>query len=301
MSLAGATAGAGATEAPPQWVGTLVVVFSASCFGMIGTMARFAYDGGSNPLTIALLRVIALVVTVALALPLLRRRPRLTPGALRATLVMAVATVAGAWGFLGSVAYIPVSLAALVMYTYPLLVGLLAAASGRERMTPAKALILVGAFIGLAFALGPTFGDLDWRGLALAFLAAVCNALMTAFGGRALQGRDTLAMNLATNLWSALALGAFLAIAGGFTLPTTSLGGIGAAGAALLYVGAFLTWFVAMRLTSPVRMAVLYNLDAVINILAGVFILGEVLTPVQVAGILLVLACLVLTALRRAT
>jgi drug/metabolite transporter (DMT)-like permease len=54
-----------------------------------------------------------------------------------------------------------------------------------------------------------------------------------------------------------------------------------------------------MQLISPVRMAVLYNLDAVVNILAGVFILGEVLSRVQVGGILVVLACLVLIALRR--
>jgi drug/metabolite transporter (DMT)-like permease len=300
MTVACDTAGAGAKEAPRQWVGTLVVVFSASCFGMIGTMARFAYLGGSNPLTIALLRVSALVACAGLAIALLRRSVKLTPSAFRTTLLMGAATVAGAWGFLGSVAYIPVSLAALVMYTYPLLVGLLAAASGRESMTLRKAAILVCAFVGLTLALGPTFSALDWRGLALAGLASVCNALMTAFGGRALEGRDTLAMNFATNLWAALAIGAFLALSGGFALPATGMGGIGAAGAALLYVGAFLTWFIAMRLTSPVRMAVLYNLDAVINILAGVFILGEVLTAVQVAGIVLVLGCLVLTALHRA-
>jgi drug/metabolite transporter (DMT)-like permease len=290
---------AGAAPAPRQWLGTLCVVFSALCFGMMGTAARLAYDGGSNPLTIALLRIGALVVFAGLAIALLRRELRLERAAFRSTLWLGVTTLATAVGFLGSVAFIPVSLTALILYTYPLLVGILASLTGREPMTWSKAAILLGAFVGLALALGPTFSDLDPRGLALAFLAAVANCLTTVFGGRALRDHDILVMNFYTNLWSALALAAFLLLAGGFALPTTGLGQLGASGAALLYIGAFLTWFIAMRLVNPVRMAVLFNLDALVNILAGVFILGEILTTVQVFGMALVLSCLVLMALRR--
>ncbi len=284
---------------PRRGVGTLVVVFSAACFGMVGTMARLAYDGGSNPLTIALLRVLALVAVGGTAAVLMRRRLALPRPALRASLWLATGTLAVACGFLGSVAYIPVSLSALILYTYPLMVGVLAAAGGRESMTVVKTAILLCAFAGLGLALGPSFAHLDPRGLGLAALAAVGNALVVVFGVPALQGRDTLVMNVYTNLWSGLALALFLLLAGGLALPVTRAGWLGAGGTAAFYVGAFLTWFVALRLSSPVRMAVLYNLDAVVNIVAGVLVLGERLAPVQVAGILVVLACLVLVALRR--
>ncbi|MBX6320439.1 MAG: DMT family transporter [Rhodospirillaceae bacterium] len=288
----------GAPE-PRPGLGTLVIVFSAACFGMVGTMARLAYDGGSNPLTIALLRALAVVAVGGSAVLALRRRFGLPRPALRASLWLAAGTLTVACGFLGSVAFIPVSLSALILYTYPLIVGVLASLSGRESLTAAKAFVLLAAFAGLALALGPTFGALDTRGLGLAALAAIGNAGVVVFAGRALQGRDSLVMNVYTNLWSGLALGLFLFLAGGFALPATSTGWLGAGGTAAFYVGAFLGWFVALRLSSPVRMAVLYNLDAVVNILAGVLILGERLTPLQIAGMLVVLACLVAVAARR--
>jgi drug/metabolite transporter (DMT)-like permease len=286
--------------APRQWLGTLSVVFSALCFGMMGTAARLAYDGGSEPLTLAFLRIGALAVFAGFAIVLLRREWRLSAAAFRSTLWLGATTLATACGFLGAVAFIPVSLTALILYTYPLLVGVLASLTGREPMTAAKVALLLGAFVGLALALGPTFSDLDPRGLALAFLAALANSLTTVFGGPALRGRDLLVMNFYTNLWGALVLAAFLLLAGGFVLPKTDLGALGAAGAALLYIGAFLSWFAAMRLISPVRMAVLFNLDALVNILAGVFLLGESLSAVQVLGIIVVLGCVVVTGARRA-
>jgi drug/metabolite transporter (DMT)-like permease len=293
------TAAAAPVEAPRRWLGTLVVIFSAICFGLGGPMARLAYDGGSNPLTMTLVRVASIAVVTGPLLIILSRRFWPSSSDLRLSLVLAVGALAVSLGFLMSIAYIPVSLAALVLYTYPLMVGILAALTGREPMTWLKGLILLGAFAGLALALAPGLEDLDLRGLAFAFCAAFANAFIVTFAGRALQGRDSVLINFYTNLWATLAVGAALVIAGGFVLPTTLTGQLGAAAAGLLFVGAFLSWFLAMQLISPVRMAVLYNLDAVVNILAGVFILGEVLSRVQVGGILVVLACLVLIALRR--
>jgi drug/metabolite transporter (DMT)-like permease len=293
------TAAPAPAQAPRRWLGTLVVVFSAVCFGLGGPMARLAYDGGSNPLTMALVRVLSIAVVAGPLLPLLGRQRRPTRSDLRLSLALAGATICVSLGFLIAISFIPVSLAALVLYTYPLMVGILAALTGREAMTWSKGLILLGAFGGLALALAPGFEDLDLRGLALAFVAAFANSFIVVFGGRAMQGRDTIMINFYTNLWSTLAIGAVLLTGGGFALPGTPTGQVGAAAAGVLYVGAILSWFLAMQLTTPVRMSVLYNLDAVVNILAGVFLLGEVLTVVQVAGILVVLACLILTALGR--
>jgi drug/metabolite transporter (DMT)-like permease len=295
-----AAAGAAPGAAPAPWVGTAVALFSAACFGTIATFGRLAYDGGSNPLTIVFLRAAGVVVAVGLFLVVVRRPMRLTRRAFRSTLWLGAVAIVMAWGFLGAVAYIPVSLTALILYTYPLMVAVLATLTGRERMTAVKLAALLGAFAGLGLALGPPLADLDPRGLALAFGAAISICIAVTYGGQALAGHDTLVMNFYTNLWAMLVFAAVLLAGGWFALPVTALGLFGAGAAAGIYVAAFVSWFIAMRLVKPVRMSVLFNLDALVNILGGVLVLGEPLDTQQVIGVLLVLACLVVMAAHRA-
>ncbi len=236
-----------------------------------------------------LLRHVLFVALVGTLLLVLRRRCRLSPKALLATLWMAATLAMMSLGYLGSVAFIPVNLAALIFYTNPLLVGMLAAAAGREQMTIAKAAALLVAFIGLSLALGPGFESLDPRGIACALTAALGAALTIAFYGQAMRGQDTLTITFYTNLWTLIGLVVYLAMSGGFALPRTALGAIGTGGVGLCYVVAFLTWFLAGRLAGPVRIAALMNIEPLVSIFAAWLLLGERLAPVQIIG-----ACLVL-------
>jgi drug/metabolite transporter (DMT)-like permease len=285
---------------PRRGLATLLILASACCFGLVATFARLAYDAGSNPLTVVLLRHACIVLVVGAIVLALGRSLRLPAARLRQTLWMGLCLLAMAVGFMSSVAYIPVSLAALILYTNPLLVALLTALLGRERMGFGKAALLLGAFAGLCLALGPPLTSLDPLGLALAFTAAVGVSLAYVFGAPLMRAADVFAVNFYTNLWIVLPVAAWLLLAGGLALPTGGLGQLGLAGAVAASVAAIVSWFVVLRLASPVRIAVLFNLDAVVNIVAGVVVLDESLDAVQVAGIVLVLACLVAMALRRA-
>lgn len=240
-----------------------------------------------------LLRLCTLVFVIGPLLIALRRPGRLTLRAFLATLWMAVTLTMMSLGYLGSVAFIPVSLAALIFYSFPLLVGVIAAAAGRERMTAAKAAGLLVAFVGLALALGPSFATLDWRGVALAFTAALGMGFAVTFGGEAVRGQDTLAMNFYTNLWMLIGLALYLAVAGGIALPATGLGRAGAAGVCLCYVLAFVSWFLAARRIGPVRVAALFNIEPLVSILAAWLLLGERLGPLQLTGAALVLGSVV--------
>ena len=86
-------------------------------------------------------------------------------------------------GYLGAVAYIPVSLAALIFYTFPFYVAVLASLTGREPMTRTKAAALVVAFAGLILALGPSFDELNWRGIACGVAGSLAMGTAVTFGG----------------------------------------------------------------------------------------------------------------------
>src|SRR3546814_12772606 len=74
---------------------------------------------------------------------------------------------------MGSIFYIPASLAVLIFYTFPLLVAVGARWTEGEPVGGTKLVGLAVAFAGLAIAPGVELGDLDTSGIVLAGRAAV--------------------------------------------------------------------------------------------------------------------------------
>ena len=270
-------------------MGTAIAAFSAATFGFGTTFARLAYEGGSNPLTIVLFRTGLFALVVGVILVVLGRFVRLRRRALLGTVWMAISLAMVALGYQGSVAYIPVNLAALVFYSYPLLVGLIAVAAGRDRLTMGKSAALLAAFAGLALALGPGSVSLNWFGIGLALVAALGMALTVTFGGAATRDEDALLMSVHTNAWMLLFLVVVVAWSGGPALPRTGLGVIGTAGLCTTYVVAYACWYTALGLVRPVRLAALFNIEPLVTLAVAWIVLGETLTSIQVLGAALVL------------
>jgi drug/metabolite transporter (DMT)-like permease len=278
------------------WLGTALMVFSACCFGFITTLSRLAYDSGGTPVTQVFLRFVAFVVLIGPLIAMLRRPLLLPRRGLVGAMGIAVLMLMMSAGYLFAVAYIPVSLGAMIFYTFPLMVGVLSAATGRERMTTVKAVALAGAFAGLALALGPSFAGLDPRGVALALTAAVGVTLTTLYGVRAMAGHDGLTFNFWTNAWMLVVASAYVLAAGGLAWPDSAAGGLAAVLATLAYVVAFITWFAGLKLIQPTYGAMMLNVEPVVSILAATLLLGERLGALQVAGVVLVLGMLTLMA-----
>lgn len=274
-----------------------LIALAATAFGFVTALARLAYGSGATPLGMTLARFVMLAAATGAWLFLRGRPVRLPRRAFRASFGLAILILTTGLGYLASVAFIPVSLAVIVFYTSPLIVGVLASLTGREPMTPAKAAGLLVAFVGLALALGPTFEHLDWRGIALAILAAASLAL-TILGSAAITREvDPLVLTFRVGCWISAAVGAYALGLGGAALSTTAPGIAAVVGATLLSVLGTASWFSGMALISPVRVALMFNLEPVVTIVAATALLGERLGPLQILGGALVLAALVATTL----
>lgn len=274
------------------WLGTLAAVMTTVFFGSITTLSKIAYDSGTTPQSLVLARCIVFVLVIGPLLQPLGRPLTLSRDGFRGTLWMAGSTVVMSLGYLASVDYIPVTLAAIIFFAFPLLVALFAALTGRERLSPVKAVALLIAFAGLVLALGPRFETLDARGIACAAVAGTAMAVTITFSGPVLQRHDPLTVNVHMNFWMMLALAIVFSIGGGLSWPTTAGGYAAAAGVCILYVTAFICWFLALRLISPVRVATLFNLEPLITIAVAYVVLNERLDAVQSAGVALALGAI---------
>ena len=125
------------TELSPRR-GILLALASAATFGGITPLASITYDDGATALAVLLLRSAFGIFVFAVAAVLLGLRLRITWNAWLALLPVAFSWRIGSFGDLGAVHYLPVGLAAIVFFTFPVIVAIASWAIERRqpRMVP---------------------------------------------------------------------------------------------------------------------------------------------------------------------
>ena len=271
-------------------LGALAAVIAATGYGSAYVVARISYDLGLNALTLNTLRfaVLALICLVwarlsrvSLALPARSLRP--------AAIVGLLIAVSGGCN-LSSIAFIPVSLAILVFYTYPLVT--LALNGILERRPPgASEYAAFGcAFIGLALTLQVSFEQLNATGVGLALIGSLGAATHLVVAQRVLQVMDFRVVALLMGLVAGGVTGLVTVAADAVALPEPGPGlwllAYVIAGFCV-GIGAML---VAVQLVGSVRTSMILCLEPPVVIGFAYLLLGERMTAIQLVGALLVVA-----------
>ena len=251
----------------PIWlvvVGILSVQFGAG-------IAKSLFDE-VGPTTIVWLRLVtSAVVLVLVARPALRGRSRrdwLVVAGLGASLGLMN------WAIYQSFARIPLGVAVTIEFVGPLTLAVL----GSRRVRDFAWVVLAGLGVAL---LGLERGHLTWAGVLFALLAGGAWAsyiLFSAGTGRRWPGLDGLAVAsvVATVLLTPLALRP-----GGDDLLDPRLLLLGAAVGLLSSVIPYSCEMVALRSLRPAVFGILMSLEPAAAALAGILVLGELLTPLQ--------------------
>ena len=281
------------------WLGIAVAVAAGAAFAIANTSAGVAYQGGSNPLTVAstrfLLPTAALIAWLAftgVSLVLPKRQ------AIVAILLGAVTALYN-WALLRSFNSIPFALAVLIIYLYPLIAAVIVAGFGWDKFAWRTGVAIVVSFLGLALALDVRGSNLDISGVSLAFLAAVGLAVVVAVSSRVFGNGDARPVTLYMSAAASVLLLLLCAVSGDFAFPQTNAGWISFAAAAVFYAFAIITFFIAISMIGPVRASLFSYSDAVVSAILGVVVLGQALSSVQVAGIALVVIALISATVQR--
>jgi drug/metabolite transporter (DMT)-like permease len=89
------------------------------------------------------------------------------------------------------------------------------------------------------------------------------------------------------------------AVAGDFALPQSGAAWLGFLASSAIYAFAMIAFYIAVSMVGPVLASILSYADAVISACLGVVVLHQALTPVQIAGIALVIVALVGATIQR--
>lgn len=277
-----------------QIVGRAIALGAAVLYGFNTTLSRLAYDTGTTPVSLTLYRFLMSALLMVAVVLILRKSWKISvaPGVFAICVLGMVAT---SIGHLGAVNYIPVSLSAIIFYTFPLMVVAYKRFAQREAVAGNELLAFLLAFIGIGIALGPDFHEFDPVGIGLAFLGALGATLFILSYERFPQQTDS----CVGTMWIMIASVGFslLALQIGFDLvpPRESVGWIYLMSITVASAIAFVLSLQAISRVGGAVFALFLNFEPVIIFLLAWIVIGEELSPERISGIALIVFALFLS------
>jgi drug/metabolite transporter (DMT)-like permease len=272
-----------------------VVLLSALFFATLAVLARLAYEQGARPLPLLSWRFALAALAIGSYVALRR------PGDLRAGLQhlprYAALSLTGYGAasvcFFFALQRVSASVVAVLLYTYPAIVALLAVPVLKERLTASRIVALLTTFAGCVLVVGVLEErvSVDGPGIVLALGAGVGYAAFTLLSQKLVAGDSrlvtmayTFGLSAAGVTMVTLLVGESLSPVGWTGQLWLLLGGI----VALPTFAAVALYLRGIRELGAPQAAVLSTVEPVFTVgLAGV-VLGERLTVLQLAGVALV-------------
>ena len=271
--------------------GVALVIGSAWLFGTLGVFGKLAYRLGLTTPQLLSYRfgLAALLLWIAAAATRQGLPPR------RSLVGLAIMGGAGYVGQSGSyfnaLHFIPASTNALLLYTYPVVVTLLATALFREPLGWMKLAAVGLAFLGTLLVVEAQVRAVAPIGILLGLGSAAFYSGYILYGSRLLPGIPPVSATASIMTSAALVWSAYASITGQlavhWTIPRVALI------ASFAIVGTtipVLTFILGLRLVGPSRAAILSTFEPASTVLLAVIILGELASPLQYVGGAMILA-----------
>ena len=278
--------------------GIILALLAAISYAGVPNFARLAFLNGVPALETVFYRTTALAIILGIVALLRRENFALPRAAVIPFLLQCLATVLVSACYLASLQYLPVTLAVVIFYTFPVIV-LLASPLVEGHMPQWSRFAVAGlGFAGLFVAIGPAFEHINSLGLVLAGLGSVGCALQF-FSGRLLaQHLQPAAFGSLVHITILPVILALAVYFGDGNLALVSSNGVGpyAIGAVVLvclcYLGGYFCHMSSVKAAPASIVAPFFNLEPVLSTTIAVLLLKETMTQTQWTGGAIVLASL---------
>lgn len=271
--------------------GVSLIFLSAFGFGLMPILALYAYQYGLNVPTLLFIRF-SLASFCLFSYVLLRRtRWTIPPRQMLQLFIMgAVLYTLQSTFYFSAVRYIPASLAALILYLYPVLVAILAVFVDKETLS-GKMIAPTGlALLGIVIVLGAPMDQIDFFGVLLAFGAALIYSVYIIIGRRVVAQVPPLVTSAFIAAFAALSFLIFGSLDNSLTFDFPPQAWVVIIGVVFFStILAMAAFFAGMSIIGPTRASILSTIEPVITIGFSALLLQEKLSLMQGFGAGLVL------------
>ncbi len=276
------------------WLGSFFALCSAIAFALNLIFARVAYDNGANLHALNGFRSLAFLLYLVLVVALSRQSVSISNKDKTVSLFLGILLCGEMYALLTAILFIPVALAILVMYTYPMMIAIYGWISGRNKFSYLAVLMLVIAFTGLFIALGNTTASFSGRGIIFAGFAAIALATMLLLSEQVLAKNDNNVVMLFMLFSTCLIVLLLSVTIVDLEWPESIRGWAAFCASAVFYVSATFMLFRAVNLIGPLHTAIIDNTSPVWAIGFSFLLLNQALRPSQIAGAMIVVCAIIL-------
>jgi drug/metabolite transporter (DMT)-like permease len=275
-------------------VGVALVVVSAVSYGTVPILAKLTFRTGVALPEFLFWRFAIAACLLWLVVAVTRGRLPGRDRILALVLMGAVGYAGQSAAFFAALERIPAATTALLLYTYPAIVTLAAAALLHERLTVRKVCAIVIAFAGTSMIVQGQLTGAAPIGIAFALVSAIVYSAYVLVGSKLFAGLPPLA-TAATVMTSTAATYLTFAVARGqFDVPANSVQ-LGMIGLVALIGTAIpvLAFVVGMPRIGPSRASILSTFEPAVTVLLATAVLAEPLRMLQLAGAACIVASVV--------
>lgn len=278
--------------------GLIFIMLSAIIFGFTPILARMAYEGGGNGLTLVFLRTALCLPLLFLVLKYKKISLKISKKELKQILIL------GVFGFAitaillyTSYSFISVGLATTLHFVYPLLIVLGCAVFFKEKLDCYKIIAVCFATAGiLLFGNGQSGGSLP--GLILAFLSGALYAFYVIYMDKSgLKEMHYFKLAFYLNLVVAVFSGIYGTVTHTLTLHLTSDAWVQALLVSFFTtLGAMPLFQIGLQSVGASTAGILSTLEPITSIVCGAIVLKEHISVPKLFGCALILISVILTA-----
>ena len=267
-------------------------IVAALSFSSVDILIKVVFASGMDVMTMVSLRGALVVAFMFVWLRVQRPSIRHTDRQRAIAWIIGLLFAGTMYGLMMAISLLPVSIAILAYFVYPLLTGIAGGLTGIDRLGwPALATALA-AFLGLALMLGSEFDHLSGPGIVWALAAAAFRTASLLMTRAYLNGTDARLTTWYSMLPSTLLFLIGSAVIGDWHTPGSLLGWAAFAGTSAGSTLSTLLIYVSTNRVGPFRTAFIMNLEPLVTTILSLVLLQEVLTPIQALGAAVMLASL---------
>ena len=270
-------------------IGISLALLAATMFALSLVSARSSFDSGANPLTVMLIRFLLLAMLMWLwrlyrqTSTALHWRQKLGCSALGLTYFVGIGS------YLVSTTYLPVSLAVIIFYTFPILVSISASLLQGMALRWGQIAALLLAFLGLTIVMDVNVEGINLTGLFFAVLASIGITVNMLGSAHVLKRVSTTDFSFYQSFTVVVLSLVGITLTGELALPADSAGWIAFVVMLIAFIIGFFSIYNAIRRVGPVTTSSIMNLEPVMTVLFAVLLLNEMFGFHQLVGGLIVL------------
>jgi len=273
------------------YFGIIAALISAMTFALNVTLVPIAYDSGANIHAVNFVRPVAFLFCMLVAVKAAGVSLRLPSSGRNAAMGLGLLMCLELYALLEAIRFIPVALAILTLYLYPLLIACVEHLLGRTRIGLVRGAAMLITFLGLFLVFNAPLESPDWRGMVLALGAAFGLAAMVWCSEHVLKPHDhRVVMCWMVGATSVIVTAVVLIGQIELTWPNNDDGWWALVASAICYILATFLLFKAVAWIGPLRTGVMDTSAPVWALFFGWLLLDQSLTKLQFAGALLVVS-----------